>query len=88
MEKKIYIVCMDSSYIRDAQYFCADDLTDEEMNTEYDDVFSECWVDMYPNAYINTVLAENEQEAREIAGRINRYDPRVLYAFEMKPTNI
>ena len=88
MKKKVYIVCMDSSYIRDAQYFCSDILTDEEMDTEYDDVFSSCQADMYPNAYIDTVLAENEKEACKIAGRINRYDPRVLYAFEMKPTNI
>ena len=88
MKKKIFIVCMDSSYIRDAQYFCVDELSDEEMDFEYSEPFSSCWTDMYPNAYIDTVLAENEKEACKIAGENNRYDPRVLYAFEAKPTNI
>ena len=32
--------------------------------------------------------AFDEAEACEIAGEKNRYDPRCLYAFEAKPTNI
>lgn len=80
---KPFIVCMDSSYIRDAQMMNTEGLSDDDLeegsvfcNAEYEDL----WHDIEPNPYIDFIWAENEKQACEIAGKNKRYDPRILFA--------
>lgn len=77
---KIYVVCMDPAWVRDAQMYDSIHMTDDEFqSTDPYDTTSE-WIDMEPSPYIDTVTANSEQEACEKAGRENRYDARCLYA--------
>ena len=93
VEGKVFVVCLDESYVRDAQMLDTDGLSDEEFeNLNYTssatEEADELWHDMEPRPFIDIVYAFDEAEACEIAGEKNRYDPRCLYAFEAKPTNI
>lgn len=80
----LFIVYMDSSYVRDAQYLNTSGLSDEEfeqcMNNpgEYEN-----WSDIEPAVYIDMVNAESEEEARRIAGEKNDCDFRILSAMEI-----
>ena len=82
--KKIYVVCMDSSYIRDAQMFNAEELGDEEFfEADIHDVeYENYWCGCDPDVFIAVVKATSEEDACRIAGEKRRYDPRTLYAFE------
>ena len=81
--KNCFVVCMDSSYVRDAQMVNTNKLSKEEFeqgfffcNSDYDHL----WYDIEPNPFIDIVYAENQAEACNIAGEHKRYDPRCLYA--------
>ena len=82
--KKTYVVCLDSSYIRDAQLFKPEKLSDEEFFEAdlYDEKYESCWCDCDPDAFIAVVSAASADDACRIAGAKRRYDPRTLYAFE------
>lgn len=82
--KKTYVVCIDSSYIRDAQMFKGDELGDEEFFDAdiYDANLENCWCDCEPDSFVAVVRTTSEDAACKIAGEQRRYDPRVLYAFE------
>lgn len=80
--EQMYAVCIDESYIRDAQYFNPEELSDDEMS-EMDihgidgDSYWEC---ICPNAFIGIVSATSEEEAVRRASEEYGYDQRVLYA--------
>lgn len=82
--KKTYVVCMDNSFIRDAQMFKGDELGDEEFFEAdiHDEKHEKYWYDCEPNVFIAVVNATSEEEACQIAGKQQRYDHRTLYAFE------
>jgi hypothetical protein len=82
--KKTYVVCLDSSYIRDAQMFKAEELSDEEFfeADRYDEEHENYWCDCEPDVFVAVVGATSEEDACRIAGEKRRYDPRTLYAFE------
>ena len=53
----IYIVCIKSAYIRDAQVYDSSGLTDEEFQaTDPYDTTSE-WIDIEPCPYIDRIVA-------------------------------
>lgn len=83
----IFVVCMDSSYIRDAQMFDTSGLTEEEFDEidRYDENAEQHWHDIDPNPFIAVVRAVSEEEACERAGKETGYDPRCLYAFKAIP---
>lgn len=86
-EDRLYVVCMDSYWIRDAQMFDTSGIMDEDLD-ELDPSAEEheCrWHDIEPNPFIGLVRASSEEHACSIAGSQFRYDPRCLYAF--LPTN-
>ena len=76
----MYVVCMDSYWVRDAQMIDVSDMVDiNDINTFADDI-DERWKDMKPNPFIAVVEAASEDDACRIAAAQNRYDHRCLYA--------
>ncbi len=81
----LYIVCMDSQWIRDAQMLDTRDMIDEQM-IDFD-LFSDdnCWYDAEITAYIGMIAAASGTDAfRRIAGKYG-FDHRTLYAI---PTDV
>lgn len=82
----VYVVCMDSYYVRDAQMFDPERLSEMELNET--DIFSETlemhWHDIDAIPFIGVVKAISEEEAcRSIANRY-RYDARCLFATKIE----
>lgn len=77
-----YVVCMDEYYLRDAQMFDTEDMSDEELNDIdlYDIEHENCWHDTSVRPYVGTFWADSEEQACQIAADEKRYDKRVLYA--------
>ena len=82
----LYIVCMDSYRVRDAQMFDTVGISDQELLEidSFDESMAERWHDMEPTPFIGVVEAENESDARQKAGTEYRYDPRCLFAIKYK----
>lgn len=82
---KQYVVCMDSSYIRDAQMFDPAGLSENEMNDV--DIHSEAvecyWHDMEPTPFIGIAQAYDAEEAIHKTAEQYRYDARCLFAIEI-----
>lgn len=84
-KKQKYAVCMNASYVRDAQMLDTSELSDEQfsnidfMSSDVD----ELWHDMEPNPFIAIIEAESEEEACEKVAKQNRYDSRCLYAIKI-----
>ena len=80
-----YVVCMDSSWVRDSQMFDIAGLTDDELaDIDMHSADSEDrWHDMVPTPIIAVIKAENEEEACKKAGSQMRYDHRCLYAIKV-----
>lgn len=80
-----FVVCMDSSWVRDAEMFDLVGLTDVELadidmcDTENEDR----WHDMEPTPFIAVIKAEGEVEACRMAAIEMRYDPRCLFAIKV-----
>ena len=77
----IYVVCMDSSWVRDSQMFDLVGLPDSEL-TELDVCGTENegrWHDMEPTPFIAIIKAETENEACMKAAVEHRYEPRIGY---------
>ena len=85
LETKIYVVCMDPVWVRDAQMYDSIHMADDEFQSSDPYAVTSEWVDMEPIPYIDTVTANSEQEACEKASLKNRYDARCLYAI---PINV
>ena len=89
-----YVVCLDSSYIRDAQMVDTTELTDAEFESGGSfgsEEHEELWHDMEPNAFIDICNAPSEEEACKTVGKKWRYDHRCLYAIKVpasSPTEI
>ncbi len=86
MNRKPYNVCMDPAYVRDAQMIDTSGLTDDELeNLDFSSEETEdlCH-DIEPYSFIGTFIAGTEEEAVRIAAKEKRYDPRVLFAEEVK----
>lgn len=82
----VYVVCMDSYYVRDAQMFDPEGLSEMELNET--DFFSETmemhWHDIDVTPFVGVVKAISEEEAcRSIANRY-RYDARCLFATKIE----
>ena len=60
-----YVVCMDSSWVRDSQMFDIAGLTDDELADidMYSADSEDKWHDMEPTPFIAVIKAENEEEA-------------------------
>lgn len=80
---KLYVVCMDSYWIRDAQMFDTKDLNDEQLSAldPFSDENTDRWYDTEPTAFIGMIMAESEEIACRMIAVKYRYDYRQLYAF-------
>lgn len=84
---KAYVVCMDPTYVRNAETINTLALNDDEFN-DFDWMGCETermWHEMNPIPFIDIVEAPDEEEACKIVAERKRYDARTLYAFETKP---
>ena len=81
----LYVVCMDSTWVRDTQMFDTRGFSEEEMT--YLDMSSEeninRWHDMEPCPFVGIVSADSDDEACQKAGMEYRYDPRSLFAIKV-----
>lgn len=84
-KKNRYVVCMNESYVRDAQRVNSDELSHEEFDEIdfYDLENDDMWMDMEPVPFIDIVEADSEEEACKIAGEVSRYDYRLLFAIQI-----
>ena len=82
--KNKFTVCMDSSWVRDAQYMYTSDLSEEKF--EGIEINDECnehrWRDMEPIPYIGTIEADSEEDACRKIAKQKRYDCRCLFAIK------
>lgn len=82
----LYIVCMDSYRVRDAQMFDTVGISDQELLEidPFDESMEGHWHDMEPTPFIGVVEAENESDACQKAGTEYGYDSRCLFAIKYK----
>lgn len=80
-----YVVCMDSSWVRDSEMFDISGLSDDELiDIDVCSTDNEArWHDMEPIPFIAIVDAENEDEACKKAAVEHRYDARCLFAMKI-----
>lgn len=83
---KLYVVCIDPYYVRDAQLLKTDELTDDQLENEsiFSNDLERYWVDIEPTPYVCTLEAGSSDEARKIASERYRYDIRCLFAQEIR----
>ena len=83
---ELYVVCMDSYRIRDAQVFNTVGPSDQELLEidPFDVSMENRWDEIEPTPFIGIVKAESESEACQKAGAENRYDPRCLFAIKLQ----
>lgn len=78
----MYIITIDSSFIRDAQYADTNGLLDSEMESIYiDSNLDYLWKDFYPEHLLGMIEASSKEEAISKAARIKKHDPRILEAY-------
>ncbi len=82
-EKNKYVVCMDSSWVRDSQMLDTSGLTDSEFNDVMDNDNDNLYCDMEPVPFIAIIEAASEDEARQKAAEQKRYDKRCLFAIKI-----
>lgn len=77
-----FVVCMSSSYVRDAQMFDSTNLSQKEFDQIelFGEENEDRWHDMEPTPFIAVIEAESEDEACSIAAEQYRYDKRCLFA--------
>ena len=77
----MYIITIDSSFIRDAQYADTNGLLDSEMESIYmDSDLDYLWKDFYPEHLLGVVEASSKEEAITKAVSVRNHDPRILKA--------
>lgn len=80
----MYIITIDSSFIRDAQYADTNDLTASEMESIYmDSDLDYIWKDFYPEHFLGVVEASSKEEAITKAVSVRKHDPRILKAYSI-----
>ena len=80
----MYIITIDSSFIRDAQYADTNGLLDSEMESIYmDSNLDYLWKDFYPEHFLGVVEASSKEEAITKAVSVRRHDPRILKAYSI-----
>lgn len=82
-KKSKYVVCMDSSWVRDSQMLDTSGLTDSEFNDVMDSDNDNFYRDMEPNPFIAIIEAASEDEACQKAAEQKRYDKRCLFAIKI-----
>jgi len=82
-KKSKYVVCMDSSWVRDSQMLDTSGLTDSEFNDLMDSDNDNFYRDMEPNPFIAIIEAASEDEACQKAAEQKRYDKRCLFAIKI-----
>ena len=76
-----YVVCIDESYVRDAQYFNPEKLSEDEMLVMDIHIDGDSyWEEIRPNAFVGIVSATSEEDAVNLASEKYGYDKRVLFA--------
>ena len=87
--EKLYNVCVDPTYVRNAEILNTDMLTDDEI-VDFEWLSADAdhlWVEFEAKMYAGTVAAEGETEACKLVGKLRDCDPRILYAFEVQAFN-
>ena len=80
----MYIITIDSSFIRDAQYADTNDLPASEMESIYmDSDLDYLWKDFYPEHLLGVVEASSKEEAITKAVSVRKHDPRILKAYSI-----
>lgn len=75
----MYIITIDSSFIRDAQYADTNGLLDSEMESIYmDSDLDYLWKDFYLEHFLGVVEASSKEEAITKAVSVRKHDPRIL----------
>jgi len=86
MEKHLYAVCVNPHFVRDAQLFNTQNMSDEEVQQAdtSDRSYEPDWNDFgEPAPFVAVVAAENAEEACKKAAEDYNHDHRVLFAEEM-----
>ncbi len=81
-KKRKYVVCMNSVYVRDAQFLDTRDLS-QDVFDEFDYYSPENedqWIDMEPSPFVAIVEADSNESACKIAAKQKYFDARCLFA--------
>ena len=86
----LYIITINSNYIRDAQYADTFGLSDSEIK---EDIFlnsdlDERWIDFYPEHFLCVVESDSKENAIEMACCIKKHDPRILAAYSVEEATL
>ena len=80
----MYIITIDSSFIRDAQYADTNGLPDLEIESIYmDSDLDYIWKDFYPEHFLGVVEASSKEEAITKAVSVRKHDPRILKTYSI-----
>lgn len=80
----LYVICVSSIYIRDAQYHdvpYSDDADDYDQDEDDDE--EENWVDYEPSDFLGTIMAANRSEAVHKMAKECNYNPQHLEAYDV-----
>lgn len=75
---KSFVVCINSSYIRDAQMFASANKNIAEDDDIYEN--DKDWIDVSITGYIGIFHAETEEEALALASKSSGYEKAILFA--------
>lgn len=80
-----FIICINSSYVRDAEIFDPTGIEDDKMDDlDYHDCsLEDRWSGSDVNPFICVIEADDETSACKIAGDEHCMDPRILYAIKV-----
>ena len=80
-----YVVCIDSSFVRDAQFLDTVDLSQEsfEEHDHYDVESEDLWKDMDPYPFVAIIEADSKDSACKIVAKQKHYDRRCLFAIKI-----
>lgn len=80
-----YVVCMDTVYVRDAQFLDTQDLSQAAFDEfdYYDSENDDRWKDMVPYPFVAIVEADSEDSACTIAAKRAQFDRRCLFAIKI-----
>lgn len=79
-----YVVCIDSRWIRGAEVFEPESVPGNDINLDEIPPSKQDWAPLDHNAFLDIVMAESEADARKLAGKMNGYDSRILFAIPVR----